>query len=54
MMDLEKMMYGDSTDGINWSQKTASAGWSARNDHTSLVYDNKMWVLGGNDGSIKK
>ena len=39
--------------GLLWQQATASAGWSGRNFHTSLVYDNKMWVLGGNDGSRK-
>ena len=41
----------DSTNGINWSQKTASAGWSRRDQHTSLVYNNKMWVIGGTDTS---
>jgi len=35
-----------STDGANWEQAPA-AGWSARWDHTSLVFDNKMWVIGG-------
>ena len=37
--------------GSNWQQATASADWSARNGHTSLIYDNKMWVIGGNDGT---
>ncbi len=36
-----------STDGINWTQATANAPWSGRWDHTSLVYDNKIWVIGG-------
>ena len=36
---------------LSWQQATASAGWSSRNNHTSLVYNNKMWVLGGTDGS---
>jgi hypothetical protein len=36
-----------STDGINWTQATDSAGWSPRWGHTSVVFDNKMWVLGG-------
>ena len=40
-----------SKDGINWTQTTASADWSGRRGHTSLVYDNKMWVLGGEDGT---
>jgi parallel beta-helix repeat protein len=36
-----------SSDGVNWTQATASAGWSARYSHTSVVFDNKMWVIGG-------
>ena len=38
-----------STNGINWNEvKTDNnAGWSARQGHTSVVFDNKMWVLGG-------
>jgi hypothetical protein len=34
-------------DGSTWTQATASAAWSDRGHHTSLVYDNKMWVIGG-------
>ena len=33
--------------GSAWKQATGSAVWSARNSHRSLIYDNKMWVLGG-------
>ena len=40
-----------STNGMNWTQTTAAAGWSARNAPTSLVYNNKMWVIGGWDGN---
>ncbi len=42
-----------STDGVNWTEATASAAWSARNDHVVLAYDDKMWVMGGHkyDGS---
>jgi len=36
-----------STDGVNWTQATASAGWHGREAHTSVVFDNKMWVMGG-------
>ena len=36
-----------SPDGKNWTQETASAKWSARNSHTSVVFKDKMWVLGG-------
>ncbi|HNX16939.1 MAG TPA: hypothetical protein PKM50_01265, partial [Methanoregula sp.] len=36
-----------STDGSTWTQATAYANWSPRFGHTSLVFDNKMWVIGG-------
>ena len=39
---------------MDWTQATANAGWSARNAHTSVVFDNKMWVMGGHDGSFKR
>jgi hypothetical protein len=35
------------SDGTSWSELTSSAQWSARSGHTSLVYNNKIWVLGG-------
>jgi len=40
--------------GMDWTQATASAGWSARNRHTSVTFDNKIWVLGGREDSINK
>ena len=33
---------------LNW-QRQADANWSERLGHSSLVYDNKMWVLGGSN-----
>jgi len=30
-----------------WTQATSSASWSTRSYHTSVVYDNKMWIIGG-------
>ena len=38
---------------LPWQEATGSANWSARSNHTSLVYNNKMWMLGGTDGSRK-
>lgn len=32
---------------MTWTCKTDSAGWSPRSDHASVVFDGKMWVLGG-------
>jgi len=37
------------SDGNNWTQATASAAFGARAYHTSMVYDNKIWVIGGGD-----
>jgi hypothetical protein len=37
---------------IPWRLATSSASWSPRCGHTSVVFDNKIWVLGGGyDGS---
>lgn len=36
-----------STDGVNWRQETADAGWHPRLWFSSVVYRNQMWVLGG-------
>ena len=35
--------------GNSWVQATSAANWTARRNHTSLVYNNKMWVIGGYD-----
>ncbi len=40
-----------STDGINWNQATANAQWSGRENHTSVVFDKKIWVMGGYNGA---
>ncbi|NLI79630.1 MAG: hypothetical protein GX442_24700, partial [Candidatus Riflebacteria bacterium] len=46
-----------SSDGVNWVQATSAAAFSARDVHTSVVFDAgtgpKMWVIGGWDGSYK-
>ena len=36
-----------SSDGVKWTEETASAPWSGRNGHTTVVFDEKLWVLGG-------
>lgn len=36
-----------STDGVNWVQVTANAPWAARQGHTSFVFNNRIWVVGG-------
>jgi fibronectin type 3 domain-containing protein len=41
-----------STNGKTWTKVKAnnSAGFSKREEHTSVVFDSKIWVIGGNDG----
>ena len=34
---------------MEWICATASAGWTRRDGHTSVMFDNKIWVLGGSD-----
>ncbi len=36
-----------STDGITWTEETASAEWGARISHRSVVFNNKIWRTGG-------
>ena len=48
--------FGDvwsSTDGVNWVQKTANAGWEGRAGLSSIVYGEDIYVFGGskNDDS---
>ena len=33
---------------LTWTQATASAPWSGRDRHTTAVFNNKLWVIGGN------
>ena len=36
--------------GVNWTQATANANWTARYNFRAIVFDGKMWVMGGNNG----
>ncbi|NOQ23189.1 MAG: T9SS type A sorting domain-containing protein [Candidatus Aegiribacteria sp.] len=36
-----------SVNGVDWTKVTDSAQWAERMGHTVVVYDNKMWLLGG-------
>jgi N-acetylneuraminic acid mutarotase len=38
-----------STDGANWDQVTAKAGWSPRIAAGTAVFNGKMWILGGTE-----
>ena len=42
------------TDLYSWEEVTKASGsnkWKARDSHTSVVFNNKIWVMGGYDGS---
>ena len=34
-------------DGVIWTQATGSAQFPARYSHTSVVFNDKMWIIGG-------
>ena len=36
-----------SADGKEWEQVTANAGWSKRAHAQAVVFDNKIWIMGG-------
>ena len=37
-----------------WNEVASSSTWSGRNAHNSVVFNNKIWVMGGYDGSVYK
>ena len=53
-----------SEDGVTWTEETPQGSdkkitsgsdanwWTARTGHTSVMFDSKIWVMGGSDGKI--
>ncbi len=41
-----------STDGTIWTRATASAQWRPREGLAAVVFNNKMWVIGGYQGPV--
>ena len=39
------------TDGETWVEATSSANWVGRKFHSTVVFDDKIWVSGGYDGT---
>jgi hypothetical protein len=35
----------------SWTEVTGTAGWSTRRYHSSVVYNNNIYVIGGSDGA---
>ena len=42
-----------SVNGTDWVEESASAGFSAREKHQVVLFNNKLWLIGGNDGEFK-
>jgi thermitase len=36
-----------SPDGVNWTRVTGAASFSGRSCHSSVIYDDRIWVIGG-------
>ena len=36
-------------DGVDWVQTIEHASWYPRSGHTSVVFDDRIWVMGGED-----
>ena len=56
LIALNDIWYSDDK-GITWTEvplATGTAKWSGRYRHQSFIYDDKIWILGGNDGNSKK
>jgi hypothetical protein len=41
----------NSANGVTWTEVTSSTIFSARENLASLVFDSKMWVIGGFNGN---
>jgi hypothetical protein len=40
--------------GADWTEATPNAGWGVRGGHSSAVYEDKLWVMGGWNGSLPR
>ena len=39
------------TSTASWTEATSAAPWAGRDNFTSLVYNNEMWIMGGSNAS---
>ncbi|HTS18603.1 MAG TPA: putative Ig domain-containing protein [Verrucomicrobiae bacterium] len=42
--------FANAQTGSSWEEATSNAQWSARSRFGAVVFNNRMWVLGGNSG----
>ena len=40
-----------STDGASWTLATDSVPWGPREEHTSIVFKDKLWIVAGSQSS---
>ena len=53
----ESVLFNDvwsSSDGFNWTEVAPIAPFSPRDNHTSVVFDNKIWIIGGRDKDARR
>lgn len=50
--DVFKNDVWSSADGASWSLETGSAAWAPRRGHTSVVFDDRLWIIGGADAGL--
>ena len=49
---LSDLRYSSNDNASSWAKASTSGSiWSARSGHTAIVFDGKLWVIGGNAGS---
>ncbi len=56
VLDVKNKYQNDvyySSNGADWSRLTAESSWEARENSSSVVFDDKIWVLGGRVSSRK-
>jgi hypothetical protein len=49
-VNTDETLFNDvwtSTDGKAWTLETADAGWARRTNAQGVVFDNKLWIMGG-------
>jgi hypothetical protein len=40
------------SDGLNWELEVAAASWAPRNGHTTVVFNERLWVIGGGSSDV--
>ena len=51
-LHLNDLWYSDN--GASWTEAPVSSTYPGRNQHSSVVFDNKIWVIGGYDSTASR